>query len=103
MNIQHLSYIEIQEKLKQNDVLLADIADALEVSRSHVSHIARGNAVSFRVAKAIALSLNLEVSQVFGDKYANQNSQGRKGRVKRKAQIKDAILNNKPVPTPSMA
>lgn len=88
----------VKEQLSKRDVLLSDIAQALNVTSCHVTLVIQGTTTSYRMAQAIANALNLPINQVFGDKYVQVPKRGRKDRTARKRQIKNAILNNQPVP-----
>jgi transcriptional regulator with XRE-family HTH domain len=94
-----LTFSRIQELLSEKNILLADIADALKVSRTHVSLIARGESTSNRVANAIALSLDLPINQIFGDKYERNHNPSE--RATRKQQVIKAIRAGQPVPPQS--
>lgn len=83
--------------LLQRDILLTDIAEALEVSPSHISNVIRRKSVSYSVAKAISLALNLPVVDVFGTK--EEPTRGRKPRKKRREQVIEAIRAGISVPS----
>ncbi|KID56865.1 hypothetical protein JF50_13285 [Pseudoalteromonas luteoviolacea] len=93
-NSQKLTSREIIEKLKPKDICLTDIAEALELSPSHVSRIASGDAKSLRVAQAICNALEMPIHEVFGKSYEPKN------RGPRKSQIVKAIRQGTPIPPP---
>ena len=98
MSSNTLSASAIKERMKERDILLSDISQALDIGHCTVTHVIQGATTSYRVAKAIANALDLPVNQIFGDKYDHPSKRGRKDRSARKQQIKDALLSNQPVP-----
>ncbi|MBS3796689.1 hypothetical protein [Pseudoalteromonas sp. BDTF-M6] len=101
MTSQEMTFDEIKRELNERKVLFSDIAEAMKVKPSHVSNVARGLVSSFRIATALALSLDKPITEVFGDKYANPGKRGPKDRSERKRQVIEALTNNKPVPAPT--
>lgn len=97
MKIITLSSEEIKQQLSQRDILLSDIAQALDVTGCLLTSVIQGG-TSRRVAQAISNALNLPINEVFGDKYNKPPQRGRKDRTLRKEEIKQALLNNKHVP-----
>ncbi|WP_418949233.1 helix-turn-helix transcriptional regulator [Pseudoalteromonas rubra] len=95
-----MSYEEIKQALKRLDIFLSDIARALNVSRSHVYQIAKGNSKSKRVAEAICKCLNKPLHEVFGETYLAENKIHRHNRSK---QIAHALQTGDPVPVSSFA
>ena len=93
-----MTFEEIQSELNKRNILLADIADALLVTRSHVSTVVKLKAKSLRVANAIALCLEKNTDQVFGDTYTGENIGRGEHRKTRKQQVIDALRNNECVP-----
>lgn len=87
---------DIMKALILRDVLLADIAEALDVSVAHVSNVIKGKGVSHSVQKAICLAINEEFSVVFGNKISRAKSG--KERITRKKQVIDAIRAGQSVP-----
>ncbi|PAJ69411.1 hypothetical protein CJF42_26175 [Pseudoalteromonas sp. NBT06-2] len=98
MNCTELEFEKIKQQLKNRDILLTDIASALNLSTSHVTLVAKGGSTSKVVAKAISNCLGLPIEQVFGEKYNDVNKRGPKDRSKRRQEIKKAIINNQTVP-----
>ena len=97
-----LTFEEIRIKLLNKDILFADLAEGLKVSRAHVSSIAKRANKSLRVAECICNALEMEIEDVFGDTYDNHQAKPRADRAIRKQQIINAIQNNKPIPSPSL-
>lgn len=93
-----MTFEEIQEALKNKDILFSDIAEACEVTRPHVSLIAKGNSTSHKVAQAICLALDMPINQVFGTKYDNPGRKTGKHRVDRKKEIIEKLRQGLPVP-----
>lgn len=98
MNTKQMTFEQIQATLKKRDILFADIAEACNVTRSHVSLIAKGQSTSHHVAKSICLALNLPINQVFGDKYDNPGRRTGKHRADRKQQVIASLKAMQPVP-----
>lgn len=87
----------ILEELTKRDVLVSDIAKALEVTPGHVSNVIRRKSSSYPVEKAVSLALNLNIALVFGTK--SIPSRGRKPRTERRAQVVAAIRAGITVPS----
>ena len=102
MTKEKMTFDDIKKVLAERDVKLADIAEAKSVSAAHVTNVAKGLVKSERVAKAICLSLDKTLEEVFGDAYLTKNKRGPKDRSVRKLEIINAIKAGKPVPKPSM-
>ncbi|NUZ10177.1 hypothetical protein HUZ36_05230 [Pseudoalteromonas sp. McH1-7] len=102
MTDKKMTFDAIKNELARLDVKLADIAEAKGVSAPHVTNVAKGLVKSERVARAICLSLNKELAEVFGDTYSAKGKRGPKDRSIRKLEIITAIKAGKPVPKPSM-
>jgi transcriptional regulator with XRE-family HTH domain len=98
MKAKQITFEQIREILKNKDILFSDIAAACDVTRSHVTLIAKGESTSHRVAKVLCNALDKPIHEVFGDKYDNPVSVG-KHRVSRKQQVVDALKANMPVPS----
>ena len=94
-----MTFSEIKTQMKERDILFSDIAEALNVTRSHVHTIANNKAKSSRVANAIALCLGKETSQVFGDTYTGCDIGRGQHRKSRQIEVIKAIRANSNIPT----
>lgn len=97
-----LTFEEIRTNLLNRDILLADLADGLKVSRAHVYSIAKRVNKSQRVAECICNALDMTIEEVFGKTYTNHQAKPKLDRADRKQEIINAIQNNKPIPAPSL-
>ncbi|MEC8325890.1 MAG: helix-turn-helix domain-containing protein [Pseudomonadota bacterium] len=103
MTITHMSSEHIQSELRNKDILLSDIAEALEVSKSLVSKVAASQSKSIRVAESIAHALGKPLTEVFGEFYQEDKRKAVNPRTERKQQIINAIRTNQPIPDTRIA
>lgn len=70
-----MDYETIKTELRKKGFSMSMIADALECTPVNVHQVCQGKNNSYRVAKAVATTLDLEISEVFPDVMSYQNVQ----------------------------
>lgn len=95
-----LTAAEIRQALSKDEIVLADLAEVFQCSKTHISNVISRHTSSKKIAEAICKLINKPMTEVFGDvelyfsvPNVEQRRARRLDRIKRISEIINSPVN----------